>query len=259
MLNQLSVNKSDLVSIITPMYNSEKYIEDAINSVLLQTYINWELIIINDFSNDDSVKIVENYSKSNNKIKLIHNKRNLGPALTRNKGIEIAKGRFIAFLDSDDLWKKRKLEKQIKFMKSNNYAFTYTRYNKININREIIGIVSSGKLEVSYKDMLKTNHIGCLTAILDIHILGKKILMPNLRKRQDHGLWLIVLKDIERAYCLNETLASYRIRNDSISKNIFSNFYYQWMLYRQVESLRLTHSLYYIICYIFYGIIKNIR
>ena len=247
---------SDLISIITPLYNSRKYILETIQSVQSQTYDNWEMIVIDDCSSDGSAEVVKIMAKDDLRIKLTILEKNSGPAGARNTGIKLASGRYLAFLDSDDLWHEQKLNKQLRFMQKNNYAFTYTGYEKINEAGEVIGTIFPYKEEVCYYDLLKSNHIGCLTAMFDSKLLGYKMYMPNIKKRQDQGFWLSILKKTNRAYCLNEILAKYRIRSGSISKNKTTNIKYQWKLYRDIEQLNLMQSIYYMFIYAFYGIRK---
>ena len=246
----------DLVSIITPMYNSEKFIDLTIQSVQSQTYQNWEMIIVDDASTDRSIEIVKKIMSNEPRLQLKQLADNLGPAHTRNNGIKLAKGRFLAFLDSDDLWHKDKLEKQIIFMQKNHYAFTYTGFEKINEEGKVIGAIFPYKEEVCYHDLLKSNHIGCLTAMIDLKILGYKMYMPDIKKRQDQGLWLEILKKIDKAYCLNKVLGKYRIRKDSISINKIANIKFQWQLYRKLEKLSIIQSFYYMTWYAFYGMRK---
>ena len=246
----------NIVSIITPLYNSETLIEQTIESVLRQTYKDWELIVIDDASSDGSAKIAESFATNDERIKLIKLDSNKGPAAARNRGIKEASGRYIAFLDSDDLWYEEKLYKQLKFMKKNSYAFTYTGFEKINEVGKVIGTAFPYKEEVCYYDLLKSNHIGCLTAMIDLKILGHKMYMPDIQKRQDQGLWLDILKRIDKAYCLNKVLGKYRIRKDSISINKITNIKFQWQLYRELEKLNIIQSFYYMLCYAFYGIRK---
>ena len=246
----------DLVSIITPMYNSEKFIDLTIQSVQSQTYQNWEMIIVDDASTDRSIEIVKKIMSNEPRLQLKQLADNLGTAHTRNNGIKLAKGRFLAFLDSDDLWHKDKLEKQIKFMQKNHYAFTYTGFEKINEDGKVIGTIFPYKEEVCYHDLLKSNHIGCLTAMIDLKILGYKMYMPDIKKRQDQGLWLEILKEIDKAYCLYEILGQYRIREGSISVNKIDNLKYQWKLYRNIEKINIVKSFYYMTFYAFYGMRK---
>jgi len=250
---------NDLVSIITPSYNSEKFISQTIESVLSQTYKNWEMIIVDDCSTDKSREIIEEYTRKDNRIKLIKLDKNRGPAIARNRAIEEAKGRYIAFLDADDLWLPNKLEKQINFMKENNLEFTYSGYMLIDEENNVLGEFIPPK-EVTYYSILKTNPIGCLTAIYDTKKLGK-IYMPNIIKRQDYGLWLKILKKIKSTKGICETLAVYRIRRNSVSSNKLEAAKYQWKIYREVEQLNLVKSIYYFIHYAYYGFKKyrNLR
>ena len=235
---------NDKVSIITPLYNCEKFIGETIQSVLKQTYSNWEMIIVDDCSSDNSIKIVE---KINDKrIKLVKLDRNSGAAASRNKGIEIATGRFIAFIDSDDLWKEDKLEKQIKFMTENNYSFSFSDYELISENSNRTGKIKKAPLILDYEQQLRYNHIGCLTVIYDTKSLGK-IYMPLIRKRQDYALWLKILKQNINGYGLQECLAFYRIRNNSVSSNKLEMVLWNWRLYREAEKKSFIKSAYYLL------------
>ena len=245
----------ELVSIITANYNAQKFIADTIESVLAQTYTNWEMIIVDDCSSDDSIEIIKQYMQQDKRIKLIELKNNSGAAIARNQAIEKAQGRYIAFLDSDDLWKSDKLEKQISFMLENKYSFTYTNYNLIDENNIEYGKTFEAPKYVSYKDLLKTCSIGCLTAIYDTQYLGK-VYMPVILKRQDYALWLKILKMIDKAYCLEESLAIYRTRSNSISSNKLKAAQYQWRIYREIEKLNIITSSYYFIHYALNGFKK---
>lgn len=249
------VNQQELVSIITPTYNSSEFIEETIYSVLNQTYENWELILVDDCSSDNTIKLISNFAEKDKRILILKNEKNEGAAISRNKAIKIAKGRFIAFLDSDDLWFPSKLEKQVEFSIINKFALTYSAYQKISEDGSLLGIISVPK-KVSYKSILKTCSIGCLTAMYDTSILGK-IYMPNIRKRQDYGLWLKILKKIDFAHGMNEILAQYRVRKNSISSNKLKAAKYQWKVYREVENLSLLSSIYYFINYFIYGTLKT--
>ena len=141
-------------------------------------------------------------------------------------------------------------------MKQNHYAFTYTGFEKINEEGKVIGAIFPYKKEVCYNDLLKSNHIGCLTAMVDLKILNCKMYMPDIIKRQDQGLWLEILKKIDKAYCLYEILGQYRIREGSISVNKIDNLKYQWKLYRNIEKINIVKSFYYMTWYAFYGMRK---
>ncbi len=235
----------ELVSIITPNYNCKKYIASTIESVICQTYPYWEMIIVDDCSNDGSVEIIEKYIIKDNRIKLIKFKNNFGPAIARNTAIKEAKGRYIAFLDSDDLWYPEKLEKQIKYMNDKKCALSYSYYDVIDENNNRTNQIYKPKDKLSYCDLLKTCSIGCLTSIYDTKIVRKEY-MPIIKKRQDYGLWLKILKKIDYAYCIKEVLATYRIRKGSISSNKLELIKYNWKLFREHEKLSIIKSFYYL-------------
>ncbi|UNH23496.1 glycosyltransferase family 2 protein [Moellerella wisconsensis] len=241
----------ELVSIIMPCYNASHYIKDSINSVLNQTYQNFELIIIDDLSTDDSINIINSYSDS--RIKLIQLTQNSGAGIARNTGIEAAQGRFIAFLDSDDLWRQNKLEVQLEYMKKGQYPLTYTQYQKFSQ-------LGKGKLvippnTVTYNELLYCNVIGCLTAIYDTTILGKQF-MPLIRKRQDMGLWLKILSQGHTAYCCPQVLADYRT-DSGMTQNKLNVAKYQWMFYRQELNFNIIKSTKYFIGYAIKGVIRK--
>ena len=245
------------VSIITPNFNGAKYIEKAINSVIKQTYMNWELLIIDDCSTDESIKIISKYLLKEPRIKLIRNNENVGPALSRNKGIEKADGRYIAFLDSDDVWYENKLSKQIKFIRENNCGLVYSSYDKINDADQRIGQFNAPS-KVSYRDTLKTCSIGCLTALYDTKILGKRFMPTEVGKeREDFVLWLNILKSTKFAFGISEKLAQYRVHDKSISNNKFNIIGKQWKVYRDCENLNVLKSIYYFINYLIRGFIKT--
>ena len=251
--------KEELVSIIVPVYNSEKFIDDTIKTVKEQTYKNWEMLLINDCSTDNSAKIITKYKNDDKRIKLINLEKNSGAAVARNIGIEEANGKYIAFLDADDLWKKEKLEKQIKFMKENNYVFTFTGYEFA--NEEGIG---NGKIvnvpeKINYKQALKNTTISTITVIFDVEQLGKKIIkMPDIRKGQDTATWWKILKKNVIAYGLNENLSIYRRSNNTLSSNKIKALQRTWNLYRNVEKLNIFYCLYNFFWYIFHAIVRRI-
>lgn len=237
--------KEGLVSIVTPLYNSEKYIEETILSVLDQTYNNWEMLIIDDCSIDNGPNIVKKYIKQDERVKYLKLEKNSGAAVSRNKAIELAEGEYVAFLDSDDLWKNKKLEKQIKFMKENNYAISFTEYEEINESGKKLNIlIKSPQKPVTYRSYLLTNPIGCLTGMYSVKKLGK-VYMPVLKNREDTGFWLNILKK-DVAYSLKENLADYRVRKGSLSFNKFNLIKFHWQLYRQIEKLSIIESIFYV-------------
>ncbi|MGB2761797.1 MAG: glycosyltransferase family 2 protein [Maribacter stanieri] len=233
----------NLVSIITPVYNSEKYLADNISSVLAQTYKNWELILVDDCSSDTSEIICESFEKNDSRIKYYRLAKNSGAGIARNKAIEMANGEFIAFLDSDDTWYPKKLEKQLNFMKENDYHFTFTDYNMVDEAGNDLNKLVKCKSFVNYNKALYKNPIGCLTVIYSVDFFGKQY-MPSIRKRQDYALWLKLLKKSD-GYGLNECLSTYRIGNESISSNKFKLLKYEWEIYRDVEGLSFLKSAFY--------------
>jgi glycosyltransferase involved in cell wall biosynthesis len=232
----------DLVSIITPMYNGEAFFPGTARSVLGQTWGNWEWIIVDDGSEDRSLALAQKEAGKDPRVRVASLDSNMGPAEARNRAIDMAKGKFIAFLDSDDLWKPEKLEKQVGFMLEGGISFSYSYYEVIEEAGAPLDRTVRPPLKLTYSDMLRKNHIGCLTAMYDASALGK-MYMPLLRKRQDYGLWLDILKRVEFAHCLPEALAVYRLRGSSISSNKMDLAKYNWKLFREVEGLPFFSSL----------------
>lgn len=248
---------NSLISIITPNFNSEKFIAETIKSVQHQSENNWEMIIVDDASSDISVQIIEKFCKEDPRIKIIKLKQNCGPAVCRNKAIELAKGEFMTFLDADDLWFKDFLKNSLSFIKKSE-GFVFSSYHRFdeNLGPKYKDFIVPKK--VTYSDILKTNSISCLTAFIDIKRLGK-LKMPNVRYRQDMGLWLQYLKKIKYAYGNEEVLAIYRIRTNSHSRNKFKLIKPQWLFYRNVEKLSIIVSIYYFTHWMFNGFIKYAR
>ena len=253
------MNKEELISIIVPVYNSENFIKDTIKTVENQTYENWELLLVNDCSTDNSKKIIEEYEKKDKRIKLIDLKQNSGAAIARNTGIEMSKGKYIAFLDSDDLWEKEKLEKQIEFMKKNNSIFSFTGYEFANENGIGNGKVVTVPFKINYKQALKNTTIWTSTVIFDVKKLEKELIkMPNVRRGQDTATWWKVLKTGIVAYGLNESLSLYRRSNNTLSSNKIKALKRTWNLYRNVEHLPIFASLYNFSWYCFNAIKRRI-
>lgn len=242
------------VSIITPLYNCTNFLDTTLNSILSQTYQNWEVIMVDDLSSDDSVSKAQVFAEKDHRIKLIQLEKNSGAAVARNKAIEAATGRFIAFLDSDDLWHPQKLEKQINFMLENNYAFSYTAYEKINECAEVFELMGVPSA-VNYKKLLKTCVIGCLTAMYDTEKLGK-VYMPTNTKREDFATWLSILKRIDYAYGLNQPLAQYRVYANQTSSKKLNMAKENWKLYRNIEGHSLIKSFYYFSHYAVRGVLR---
>lgn len=252
------MKKDELVSIITPVYNAEKFLDDTINTVLNQTYEYWELILINDCSTDNTKIIYEKYKKDK-RIKWIDLKKNSGAAIARNRGIEQAKGRYICFLDSDDLWDKEKLIKQIKFMQDKNCEFSFTSYQFADEN-----CIPNGKKvivpeKINYKQALRNTTIWTSTVMLDLKKIDKKnIFMPEIKRGQDTATWWKILKIVKYAYGLNEVLSHYRRTQNSLSANKFKALKRTWNLYRNIEHLSFFSSIYYFCWYCFNAIKRRV-
>lgn len=245
----------ELVSIIVPVYNAEKFIDETINTVLEQTYTNWELLLVNDCSTDNSVKLINKYLKDK-RIKLINNEVNSRAAITRNNGIKAAKGKYICFLDADDKWDKTKLEKQIKFMQEKQCAFSFTSYEFADEN-----CIPNGKKvhvpdKISYKQALKNTTIWTSTVMFDMKKLSKEdIYMPNV-KSEDTACWWSILKKIDYAYGLDDILSFYRRSSGTLSSNKFEAIKRIWNLYRNVEHLNIFKSVY---CFVWYAVRAVLR
>lgn len=246
----------DLVSIITPAYNAAEYIAETIESVLDQTYPNWEMLIINDCSKDNTAEIVRSYTIKDKRIKLINLEKNSGAAVARNTAIQNAKGRYVAFLDSDDLWKKEKLQKQLSFMQQNGYAFTFTEYQYLKLTPEEPLRRIKVPESLTYEQSLKNTIIGCLTVMVDRKQTGD-FQMPLVRAGQDHLTWWLLMKRGFKAYSLQENLAEYRRVEGSISHNRFKAIKRHWKLYREYEKLGLIKSAYCFICYVLHAVKKH--
>lgn len=247
--------KNPLVSIIMPMYNAEKFIRQSIESVLKQTYTNWELLIIDDCSTDQSKKIVFEFINECKKIKYLKHEENLGVAEARNTGINNSNGRFIAFLDTDDIWKSKKLEKQIKFMINNNYVFTYTSYGIVDSNNNKLGRQMNIPRKLAFKDLLKGNNIGCFTVIIDKKEINN-IKMPHIR-HEDYATWLNILKKGYVAYGIKEKLGYYRKSKDSLTSNKINSSIWTWNIYRKHLKLSFLKSSYYFFFYILNSVNKH--
>ena len=243
------------VSIIIPVYNAEKFIGKTIESVLNQTYKNWEILIFNDKSKDNSLKIIKKYSEKDKKIKFVDSKENVGVVAARNKLIEIATGEFIAFLDADDYWKQNKLEKQIKFMLKNNALISCTEYTRVTEDEKEINDIIIKEI-ITYEDMLKNNYLGCLTVIYNANKLGKRYFKER-EKNEDYVLWLEIVKETKIIFGLKENLAFYRVLNNSRSSNKIKAAKDRWNVYRKIERLSLFKSIYYFLQYVIRALKKT--
>lgn len=230
----LNMAKNELVSVVMPTHNGERFLEDSIRSILAQTYANLELVITDDCSdNIVTLEILRRFQEQDSRVDVVYLKENKGPGYARNKSIERARGRYIAFCDSDDRWFADKLERQLAFMREKGCALCCSSYIVCNERNENIGIRIS-PVRITYRMMERDNKIGCLTAIYDVEALGEKIYMPTLRKRQDWALFLTILKKCNDAYALIEPLAYYRDRSHSVSSNKFSLVKYNVAVYHEI-------------------------
>lgn len=253
--DKLGIKMEDKVSIIIPVYNAEKFISKTIESVLSQSYKNWEMLIMNDKSTDNSYEVILKYSKLDDRIKLINTERNMGVVKGRNTLIEMATGKYIAFLDADDYWSENKLEKQINFMDKKNADISCTEYTRVNENGDFINEIKIIE-EIKYKDLLKNNYLGCLTVIYNVEKIGKRYFKER-KKNEDYVLWLEIIKESKKIYGLKENLAYYRVLNNSRSSNKIDAAKDRWNIYRKVENLSLLKSIYYFINYVIVALKKQ--
>jgi len=277
-----------LVSIVMPAYNAAAHIEESIRSVVTQTYANWQLLIVDDGCTDATPDIIRAWSEREPRIQGLKTSGRTGVANARSVAIDAATGDYIAFLDSDDLWDPRKLEAQLSFMRERGSVFSFTAYRKMDMNgvigRDVINVPES----VTYRDLLKSNHIGCLTALFDRRHFGT-IEVPRLGRREDYRLWLNILRGpvVHEDYSLwlkllrpvrplagvgtaiaptsapravahglNEPLAFYRCGKPSLSSNKLKAAASQWIIYREIEKLPLRVSAYYFAHYALKGFLK---
>lgn len=233
----------NIVSIIMPSYNCGEYVEDTIRCVQAQTYQNWEIIFVDDCSTDDSVKIVTELRDKDSRIRLLQNKVNSGAAVSRNNALQEARGRWIAFLDSDDLWEPTKLEKQVRFMEENGYKFSYTCYQEMDADGALTGVVVSGPKHVTKRGMYNFCWPGCLTVMYDAETVGL-IQIEDIKKNNDYAMWLKVCKKAD-CYLMPEVLAKYRRgRAGSVSTHgIITMIGWHYKLWHEAEKRSVIASL----------------
>lgn len=246
----------DLVSIITPMYNAQKYIAQTMDSVLAQTYSNWEMIIMDDCSTDSCPEIVKEYCRKDSRIKYFKNKENQGVSGTRNAAMQKATGRYLAFLDSDDLWNPEKLSIQISFMEQNDAHFCCTGCCVIDENGKLTGQVRHVPPKKNYRQMLKGNSAACLTVVVDRKYIDDPI-MPEI-PHEDYAAWLNAIKDGEVVYGIDQVLASYRVAGNSVSGNKIRAALWTWSIYRDYLHIPLYKSIFYFICYAWNAVAKRV-
>lgn len=247
-----------VVSIITPTFNCGKFIVETIDSILSQTYAKWELIISDDCSTDNTKEVIKPYLEKDTRIKYICNAKNSGAAVTRNNALRVAKGKWIAFLDSDDLWESTKLEKQIKFMEENGYAFSYHEYVEIDEQDNLLGVKVSGKRHVGKFDMFACCWPGCLSVMYDAEKIGL-IQINDIKKNNDTAMWLKVIRKAD-CYLLPECLGKYRRRANSITpKPLWQRIWAHYPLFRVAEEMNPIVATFWVIMNVFGNAYKKMR
>lgn len=246
-----------LISIIMPSYNAARFIGESINSVLLQTYSNWELLIVDDCSKDNSVEVVRKFANIDKRVVLFSLEKNVGAAAARNVAIEHAQGQYIAFLDSDDVWDEYKLEKQLAFMKQYSYAFTFSNYYVMEENGKKTENIVKVPSSLSYHQYLRNTIIGCLTVIIDRQQTGD-FKMPLIKSSHDMALWLLIMKRGFKAYGLKDVLAGYRLVSTSNTAKKWKAAKDVWKVYREIEGLSVLYAAYCFCGYAINAVLKRI-
>lgn len=247
---------NDLISIVMPSYNTGKFIEETINSVMAQTYKNWELLIVDDCSTDNTDVVVSTFK--DHRIRYFKNECNTGAAISRNLALREAKGRWIAFLDSDDIWLPEKLEKQIAFMKVNKYNFSYTKYSEIDEHSHSLNILVSGPKRITKRRMYNYCWPGCLTVMYNSDVVGLTQI-ADIKKNNDYAMWLRVCQKTD-CYFLDEELARYRKRNGSISRQrIETMIGWHYKLWHEAEKKGQALSMWLTFINLISGFWKKVR
>lgn len=245
----------NLVSIIIPVYNAEKYLEDTLGSALNQTYQDIEIIIVDDCSSDNSSKISNRYVGNDSRVKYFKNEKNSGAAYTRNRGLDLARGRYIAFLDSDDLWVNTKVERQMSILKEGSVAFVFTAYDMIDSEGNLVKEKISIKERVCYADLMTKTMISTPTVMYDRKNLGS-VHFPLRRTGQDYAFWLLLLKQVD-AYGIDEALVHVRRRPNSLSKNKLQNIRDVWEVQTINEGINKVSAFFHLIGYCIYTLKKR--
>lgn len=249
---------NSLCSIIMPCHNGERYLADSIQSVINQTYKNWELLIVDDNSQDNSINIIKSFVNKDSRIALYENRQSTGsPATPRNIGLSNANGKYIAFLDCDDIWLPSKLEKQILMMETENIYVAFSYYEKIDENGSRQERIITAPASTTYKELLKTDVIGNLTGIYNKEKCG--LVFQKVEPQEDYIMWLEILKEGYIAKCYKEVLALYRVSSGSLSHSKLKNFKWQWNTYRKVFHLNFFYSIFLYIHYAINGFIKFVK
>ncbi|HDR7914040.1 MULTISPECIES: glycosyltransferase family 2 protein [Bacillus] len=248
-------NKAPHVSVITPSYNSIRFIGETILSVQNQSYENWEMIIVDDASTDQSLAKIKEIIEGDSRIRLLSLKENVGAAKARNLALEEARGRYIAFLDSDDIWLPHKLQTQLLFMEEMNVAFSYASYSLIDENGNGLNREVNVPKSVDYHRLAGNTIIGCLTVMIDREKIPH-IEMPSVQP-EDTALWLNLLDEGHEAKGIQQVLAKYRIVQNSVSRNKIRAAFRYWKLLREQKRLNAVQIFYYFSKYAFHAYRKN--
>lgn len=248
----------ELISIVMPLYNCEKFLKQSIDSIINQTYQNWELILVDDCSTDNSGKIGQAYVERDSRIKYHRLEKNSGAAVARNTGIKMATGNILSFLDSDDTWVPEKLAKEYAFMKEKDAAIVFAGYDLMNENGVPLNKIVHVPEKIDYKEHLYRHIIWTSTIMIDLTKIGK-FEMPNLRAGQDVATWLMLLKKCDYAYGIDEVLASYRQVPNSISNNLWRRLVRTWKIYRESEKFSVPVSAYYYVLHMLVTLQKRKR
>lgn len=243
-----------LVSIVMPTWNCARFIGESIESVRRQSYRNWELLVVDDCSADNTEEIVMSFGDS--RIRYIRNAVNSGAAVSRNRALKEARGRWIAFLDSDDLWTADKLERQIAFMVNNGYSFSYTNYSEVDEDTRETGVCVSGPRRISVCGMFNYCWPGCLTVVYDASVIGV-VQIADIKKNNDYAMWLKAIKKAD-CFLLDENLAGYRKRTGSISNHSYVSLVkWHYLLFREAEKQNVVLSFINTLRNLFWGAIKK--
>ena len=235
----------------------EQFITKTIHSVIRQTYSDWELLIVDDASTDGTVALVQNIAEQDDRIRYFVNAEHAGIAPTRNRCIEKSKGRFLAFLDADDVWHPNKLQQQLQFMLEHQVGFSYSSYDLIDENGKTLGKTIQSAGDLNYNDYLRNTIIGCSTVMIDTDKVGR-VTVPNFRTSEDTATWLDILRKGFKAYAIEEPLTSYRIRQKSASSNKMKAAADLWRVYRQHEKMSFCKTLCFFFSYAFNAIKKRL-
>lgn len=245
----------NLVSIIMPTYNCGRFIEETIASIQNQTYENWEIEIVDDCSTDNTKEIVEILAAKDSRIHYTCLDVNSGAAVARTEAMKLARGEYMAFCDSDDLWMPEKLERQLKFMQENGYAFSCTAYEQIDEESKSLDRVIKTIKKTDYNRLLLDCPVGNSSVMYNVGVMGK-FEVPNIRKRNDDALWLTMLKKEKYIWGMPDVLMRYRIRKNSISSNKLAVVKYHWILYREIEHLSVLRSAFHICFWAFLKVFR---